>query len=52
MPDSLAISSLDFNPRSREGSDRFLFLHICQLLHFNPRSREGSDSKNHQDYSQ
>ena len=35
---------VNFNPRSREGSDIPIFLHSCDSNHFNPRSREGSDS--------
>ena len=35
--------AVDFNPRSREGSDKLGIL-IAELAnHFNPRSREGSD---------
>ena len=34
----------DFNPRSREGSDRILRMLHSLLQHFNPRSREGSDT--------
>ena len=35
---------VDFNPRSREGSDaEQLTLKIVNLINFNPRSREGSD---------
>ena len=33
----------DFNPRSREGSDRILRGMAFDLHNFNPRSREGSD---------
>ena len=33
----------NFNPRSREGSDRNSLLGFWRLLYFNPRSREGSD---------
>ena len=33
----------DFNPRSREGSDKTLCIWKCILCNFNPRSREGSD---------
>ena len=39
-----ALHRVNFNPRSREGSD------VCRLpgpsrpMHFNPRSREGSDT--------
>ena len=33
----------DFNPRSREGSDRVAISSFVYLLYFNPRSREGSD---------
>ena len=32
-----------FNPRSREGSDRFQFPALPAVDDFNPRSREGSD---------
>ena len=34
---------INFNPRSREGSDLFSVIHLCSLQDFNPRSREGSD---------
>ena len=34
---------MDFNPRSREGSDERQLSGMPFLLHFNPRSREGSD---------
>ena len=34
---------LDFNPRSREGSDRLCSLFRQHTNYFNPRSREGSD---------
>ena len=34
---------MDFNPRSREGSDGGLFLFGGNYVYFNPRSREGSD---------
>ena len=34
---------VDFNPRSREGSDNFRFGLRDFFVHFNPRSREGSD---------
>ena len=33
----------NFNPRSREGSDRIRCSLILRVAHFNPRSREGSD---------
>ena len=33
----------DFNPRSREGSDRFADISTFGPSNFNPRSREGSD---------
>ena len=36
-------TTLDFNPRSREGSDGSCPLLSGHLCHFNPRSREGSD---------
>ena len=43
MPVTTAITGIDFNPRSHEGSDsdapRVPFL----LSDFNPRSHEGSD---------
>ena len=35
--------TLDFNPRSREGSDRTTDDQRSQCRYFNPRSREGSD---------
>ena len=34
---------MDFNPRSREGSDADSFDVTLFSLNFNPRSREGSD---------
>ena len=34
---------LHFNPRSREGSDRFAADAFLRTAYFNPRSREGSD---------
>ena len=37
---------LNFNPRSREGSDLCFLLLIVNKCHFNPRSREGSDLQN------
>ena len=37
------MTAWDFNPRSREGSDKFLDWYSCRFRHFNPRSREGSD---------
>ncbi len=40
--DGLSASG-DFNPRSREGSDRSAPSAPCKCLYFNPRSREGSD---------
>ena len=36
---------IDFNPRSRVGSDLLLFFHGFCLHDFNPRSRVGSDAK-------
>ena len=36
-------TALDFNPRSREGSDLFVFRALAARWDFNPRSREGSD---------
>ncbi len=36
-------ASLDFNPRSREGSDSNRSMPYAYHVHFNPRSREGSD---------
>ena len=41
---STGTSWTDFNPRSREGSDRNQNFYQPILQHFNPRSREGSDS--------
>ena len=35
---------LDFNPRSREGSDHRAYCFVDRFVYFNPRSREGSDS--------
>ena len=37
------ILSLNFNPRSREGSDPYLAGNQTANQNFNPRSREGSD---------
>ena len=34
----------NFNPRSREGSDKGQTFSACPFLYFNPRSREGSDT--------
>ena len=34
---------IDFNPRSREGSDKRYMLTCPRQKNFNPRSREGSD---------
>ena len=43
-PSRVMISTVDFNPRSREESDRLhLMMSLCRQKHFNPRSREGSD---------
>ena len=36
-------SDMNFNPRSREGSDGKYLYGIRRQHHFNPRSREGSD---------
>ena len=45
----MALSLLDFNPRSREGSDRLSSRsHERPRCYFNPRSREGSDAREHQ----
>ena len=41
-------NQLDFNPRSREGSDRPGKSEKRGLLYFNPRSREGSDMERRQ----
>ena len=35
--------SVDFNPRSREGSDSRPTVPFSHIIDFNPRSREGSD---------
>ena len=35
---------VNFNPRSREGSDGLAHTAWPVTSHFNPRSREGSDS--------
>ena len=40
---SLSDKLCDFNPRSREGSDKTIFLCCHRNPYFNPRSREGSD---------
>ena len=42
--DRLGSHVKDFNPRSREGSDRKEPARSCCPHHFNPRSREGSDA--------
>ena len=39
----ISIACLDFNPRSREGSDFVISLSASSMINFNPRSREGSD---------
>ena len=39
--------SIDFNPRSREGSDFGLNSYALPGKYFNPRSREGSDISDH-----
>ena len=39
----IRVPEQDFNPRSREGSDRGQGNKIFQRRNFNPRSREGSD---------
>ena len=36
-------TNIDFNPRSREGSDLEFRILLCLRINFNPRSREGSD---------
>ena len=36
---------MNFNPRSREGSDDFWNHEYCAGANFNPRSREGSDGR-------
>ena len=38
-------AQLDFNPRSREGSDNLCPVYHALIIHFNPRSREGSDCR-------
>ena len=38
---------IDFNPRSREGSDAMAAIPPSSPVYFNPRSREGSDNKRH-----
>ena len=40
----VAPDAIDFNPRSREGSDEKAGSASFNPLHFNPRSREGSDN--------
>ena len=38
--------TVNFNPRSREGSDaKFVVWVVYDSVHFNPRSREGSDEE-------
>ena len=44
MPQIYLMYFCNFNPRSREGSDSFLFVHCQADIDFNPRSREGSDA--------
>ena len=41
----LLLFCMDFNPRSREGSDLKGIAAVCLFADFNPRSREGSDAK-------
>ena len=41
----VGVTSRNFNPRSREGSDRKEWLRNYKDWDFNPRSREGSDRK-------
>ena len=36
-------TAMDFNPRSRVGSDSYTWLYYCAKPDFNPRSRVGSD---------
>ena len=36
-------SQKNFNPRSREGSDKYIASYFSDYIYFNPRSREGSD---------
>ena len=41
----LTARQVNFNPRSREGSDRTLSCSFHAIIpYFNPRSREGSDT--------
>ena len=37
------MQQVDFNPRSREGSDPLSDFFLSERSNFNPRSREGSD---------
>ena len=37
------VATVDFNPRSREGSDGYMLSGWHYIKDFNPRSREGSD---------
>ena len=39
----IPIDLINFNPRSREGSDSQDYMPKMRLSYFNPRSREGSD---------
>ena len=41
---SLKLKTMNFNPRSHEGSDQVSFSPLPLNLYFNPRSHEGSDS--------
>ena len=43
-------ATIDFNPRSHEGSDDTIFRRDVCFLYFNPRSHEGSDPNENQDY--
>ena len=42
------VSTINFNPRSREGSDYSESIRLQAINYFNPRSREGSDNYNPQ----
>ena len=43
FPAQAYLAMVNFNPRSREGSDIYTFNNITIYPNFNPRSREGSD---------
>ena len=40
----IALTLSDFNPRLREGGDRYIEIFPSERLYFNPRLREGGDA--------